>query len=53
MIFSIIVAIAFFLGALVCYISCCAASRVDHMSEEYWQKKIADQQLKNLKNRKK
>ena len=52
MIFSIIIAIVFLFAALICYASCCAASRVDHMSEEYWQRKIADQQLENLKNRK-
>ena len=52
MIFSIIIASVFVLGALILYSSCCAASRADHMSEEYWQRKIADQQLENLKNSK-
>lgn len=52
MIFSIILALVFVFGALVCYASCCAASNADRLSEEYWQRKIADQQLENLKNRK-
>ena len=47
-----ILALVFLFGALVCYASCCAAARADRMSEEYWQRKIADQQLENLKNRK-
>lgn len=52
MIFSIIVASIFVLGALICYASCCAASNADRLSEEYWERKIADQKLENLKNRK-
>lgn len=52
MIFSIILALVFVFGALVCYASCCVASNADRLSEEYWQRKIADQQLENLKNRK-
>ena len=53
MVFAIIVASVFVFGALVGYASCCVAYRADYMSDEYWQKKIADQQLKNLKNKKK
>lgn len=52
MMFSIIVAAVFVLGGLVCYASCCVAANADRMSEEYWQRKIADQKLENLKNRK-
>ena len=52
MIFSIIIAIVFLFGALVCYASFCVAANADRMSEEYWQRKIADQQLENLKNSK-
>ena len=52
MIFSIIVAAVFVIGGLICYASCCVASNADRPSEEYRQRKIADQQLENLKNRK-
>ena len=52
MIFSIIVAVVFVIGGLICYASCYVASNADRLSEEYWQRKIADQQLENLKNRK-
>lgn len=50
--FSIVVAAVFVVGGLICYVSCCAAANADRMSEEYWQRKIADQKLENLKNRK-
>lgn len=36
MVFSIIVAAVFVFGALVCYASCCVASRADRQSEEYF-----------------
>ena len=49
MIFSIIIAIIFLLAGLICYASCYVASNADRMSEEYWQRKIADQKLENLK----
>ena len=52
MMFSIVVAVVFVIGGLICYASCYVASNADHISEEYWQRKIADQQLENLKNRK-
>ena len=35
MIFSIIIAIIFAFGALVCYASCVVAARADKMSEKY------------------
>ena len=40
MILIICIVIAF--AALVCYASCSAASRADHISEEYWQHKISE-----------
>lgn len=52
MMFSIVVAAVFVIGGLICYASCYVASNADRSSEEYWQHKIADQQLENLKNRK-
>lgn len=52
MMFSIVVAAVFVIGGLICYASCYVASNADRLSEEYWQRKIADQQLENLKNRK-
>ena len=51
MIFSIIVAGVFLFAALVCYASCCAASRADHMNEEYWQHKIAKTDAKRKLNK--
>ena len=54
MIFSIIIAVVFVFGALVCYTSCAAASRADRKSEEYYrlkmQEKEAKKRSKNLKN---
>lgn len=50
--FSIVVAAVFVIGGLICYASCYVASNADRLSEEYWQLKIADQKLENLKNRK-
>jgi G:T-mismatch repair DNA endonuclease (very short patch repair protein) len=50
MIFSIILACVFALAALLMYASCCAAANADRMSEEYWLKKISENE--NLKNRK-
>ena len=35
MIFSIIIAIVFAFGALICYASCVVAARADRMSEKY------------------
>lgn len=52
MIFSTIVAVVFVIGGLICYTSCYTASKADRPSEEYWERKIADQKLENLKNRK-
>lgn len=51
MIFSIIVACVFVFAALICYASCCAASRADRQSEEYFALKEAERQSKNLKNK--
>lgn len=49
MIFSIIVVAVFVFGTLVCYASCCAAARADHMSEEYFALKEAEKRSENLK----
>jgi hypothetical protein len=51
MIFSIAVAITFAVGALVCYASFCAAARADRMSEEYWQRKIAEKEAQEKLNK--
>ena len=54
MIFSIIVAVVFVFGALICYASCVAASRADRQSEEYFYLKMqemdAERRNENLKN---
>ena len=54
MIFSIIVAIAIAFAVIVCYASCCAASRADRQTEEYFYLKMqetdADRKNENLKN---
>lgn len=50
MIFSIIVAVVFVFGALICYASCSAASRADRQSEEYFALKEAERRSENLKN---
>ena len=54
MIFSIIVAVVFAFGALVCYASCAAAGRADRQSEAYFYLKMQEMEAKrkneNLKN---
>lgn len=50
MIFSIIIAVVFIFGALVCYASCCAAARADRQTEEYFTLKEAERRSENLKN---
>ena len=54
MIFSIIVACVIAFAAIVCYASCCAASRADRQTEEYFYLKMqetdADRKNENLKN---
>ena len=50
MIFSIIIAVVFVFGALVCYASCCAAARADRQTEEYFALKEAERRSENLKN---
>jgi len=40
--FSILVAAVFVLGALICYSSCCAASHADRQSEEYFRLKMQE-----------
>ena len=55
MIFSIIVAVVFAFGALVCYASCAAAGRADRQSEAYYYLKMQEKEAKkrneNLKNK--
>ena len=34
---SIIIAIVFAFGSLICYASCSAAARADRMNEQYWE----------------
>lgn len=34
---SIIIAIVFAFGSLICYASCYAAARADRMNEQYWE----------------
>ena len=55
MIFSIIVAVVFAFGALVCYASCTAAGRADEQSERYYYRKRLEKEAKkqseNLKNK--
>ena len=51
MIFGLILALVFLLGALVCYASCCAAARADHQTEEYFALKEAERKTENLKNK--
>lgn len=54
MIFSIIVVSVIAFAAIVCYASCCAASRADRQSEAYFylkmQEKDAERRNENLKN---
>jgi len=52
MIFSIIVAAVFVFAAIVCYASCCASSKADQMSEEYFALKEAEKRSENLKKSK-
>ena len=49
MIFSIIVVAVFVFAALVFYASCCAGSKADDMSEEYFALKEAEKRSENLK----
>ena len=44
-IFSILVATAILFGALVCYASCCAASRADRQSEEWFRLKMQEKDV--------
>ena len=50
MIFSIIIAVVFVFGALICYASCCAAARADRQTEEYFALKEVERRSENLKN---
>lgn len=54
MIFSIVLALVFVFGALVCYASCCAATNADRQSEEYFYLKMQEMDAKrhseNLKD---
>lgn len=45
MIFSIIVAVVFALGALILYASCCAAARTDRQSEEWFRLKMQENEV--------
>ena len=45
MIFSIIVAAVFLFGALVCYASCCAASRADRQTEEWFKLHMQEKEV--------
>lgn len=49
--FSIIIAVVFVFGALICYASCCAAARADRQTEEYFALKEVEKRSKNLKNK--
>lgn len=49
MIFSIIIAAVFVFATIVCYASCCASAKADHMSEEYFALKEAKKRSENLK----
>ena len=55
MIFSIIVACVFVVGALICYVSCWVAGRADEQSERYYYRKMMEKEAKkkneNLKNK--
>ena len=45
-IFSIIVAGVFVFGGLICYASCCAASKADCQSEAYFHLKMQETDMK-------
>lgn len=40
--FTFILCITLLIGALVCYVSCCAAANADRKSEEYWHKRNSE-----------
>ena len=44
--FSIIVAGVFVFGGLICYASCCAASKADRQSEAYFHLKMQETNMK-------
>ena len=47
---SIIIAIVFAFGSLICYASCCAASRADHQIEEYFYLKMQEKEAKKRRS---